>query len=94
MNKENKFGQLVKLRRAEKEIHLKDLGELTGVSMSFWSDVERGNRMPSVEVVLKLAKALKLTEKLKREMLRTYLDVRCAECKYKRCVEKSLSKGA
>jgi len=63
MNK--KFGELVKQYRGNKS--LQTLGCEIGVTASYLSDIEKGNRIPSVDKVDKLIKVFKLTGKAKNQ---------------------------
>lgn len=53
-----KIGQTIKKYRKQKGLTLKELSELTGISISFLSDIERGRRNPSIENAVIIAKAL------------------------------------
>lgn len=45
--------------RKQQKLTLKDLAKLSGVSKSHISAIETGAKMPTIDVVCKLAKALK-----------------------------------
>jgi len=44
--------------RMRKKLSQEKLGELAGVSWTYVSEIERGNRTPSIPIIEKLAKAL------------------------------------
>ena len=44
--------------RTRKKLSQEKLGELAGVSWTYVSEIERGNRTPSIPIIEKLAKAL------------------------------------
>ena len=52
-----------RLRRSRKKLGLtlKDVNELTGLSVSFLSEIERGKTNPSIETVQKLANCYKVS---------------------------------
>ena len=66
MNEKNmRYGQFLRARRISdsRELALKDIAEVLGVSVSFVSDVEQGRRKPYDEVkTQKLIEFLKLSE--------------------------------
>ena len=67
VNKEKKvkekFGDLVKKYRGERS--LKVLGDELGISAAYISDIEKGNRLPSKNIVDKLVKCFNLQSKEK-----------------------------
>ena len=61
----NKFGQLVKQARKEKNMTLKELADLVGMSANEISSIEKGKRVPRVTNISRIAKALEISyEKL------------------------------
>ncbi|WP_088187583.1 helix-turn-helix transcriptional regulator [Desulfosporosinus sp. FKA] len=56
-----KFGEKLKLLRNEREYTLRQLSELTNLSISFISDVENGRRKPSIENLNKIANGLDIS---------------------------------
>jgi len=46
--------------RLEKNLSLSELAKLSGVSKTYTHSIEAGDRMPSIEVICKLAVALKV----------------------------------
>ena len=60
-----KFGELVKKYRGNKS--LQTLGSEIGVTASYLSDIEKGNRIPSVDKVDKLIEVFKLEGKVKNQ---------------------------
>lgn len=57
------FSEKIKKRRKEMGLTLKELGDMTGLSPSYISKIENGERKaPSWEVVVKIEEALQLNE--------------------------------
>ncbi|SEP58197.1 Helix-turn-helix [Microlunatus flavus] len=54
-------GELIADRRRAAELTLRQLADLTGVSNPYLSQIERGLRRPSAEVLQQLAKALRVS---------------------------------
>ncbi len=54
------IGQKIKDRRNELNLSLRDLGELTGLTASFLSQIENGLTEPSISSLQKIATALKV----------------------------------
>jgi len=54
------IGQKIKDRRSELNLSLRDLGEMTGLTASFLSQVENGLTEPSISSLQKIATALKV----------------------------------
>ena len=55
------LGQRLRFLRKEKNLTLKDLSQLAGLSVPYLSDMERGAVNPSVESLHKVAKAFNMT---------------------------------
>lgn len=55
-----KIGERIRTRRKEKELSLRELGEMTGVSASFLSQVENDQVSPSLNSLQSIATALKV----------------------------------
>jgi len=85
--KDNKFGALVKEIRMEWGWNLSEVAETTALSMTFWSDIERGKRLPSFNVVKDFCTYMELSREQSAKLMGTYLEVRCETCKHKRLVE-------
>ena len=54
------FGMAVKERRLEKGISQENLGHLAQVERSHMGKIERGEHMPNLALIMKLAKALSI----------------------------------
>lgn len=54
------IGQKIKERRSEQNLSLRDLGEMTGLTASFLSQIENGLTEPSISSLQKIATALKV----------------------------------
>ena len=54
-------GELIADRRRAAELTLRQLADLTGVSNPYLSQIERGLRRPSAEVLQQLSKALRVS---------------------------------
>jgi transcriptional regulator with XRE-family HTH domain len=52
------FGRAVRKRRRELDLSQENLAERAGLHRNYVSDIERGDRNPSLENIQKLAKAL------------------------------------
>lgn len=55
------LGEYLREQRRQAELSLRQLAELTGVSNPYLSQIERGLRKPSAEVLNQLAKALRVS---------------------------------
>lgn len=67
------FSEKIKKRRKEMGLTLKELGDMTGLSPSYISKIENGERKaPSWEVVVKIEEALQLNE-IRDELRYPYL---------------------
>jgi transcriptional regulator with XRE-family HTH domain len=55
------LGMAIKARRASLGISQEELAHRAGLHRTYVSDVERGTRNPSIEIVAKLASALELS---------------------------------
>jgi len=55
------IGEKLKSLRNEKDYTLKQLAQITGISISFISDIENGRRIPGLENLKKLAEGLGAT---------------------------------
>lgn len=53
------LGQNIKIKRQELDLCQFELAERVGVTQTHISDIERGKRNPSVELLIKIAKAFK-----------------------------------
>ena len=52
------FGRAVRKRRRELDLSQEELAERAGLHRNYISDIERGDRNPSLENIYKLSKAL------------------------------------
>ncbi|MGH3385321.1 MAG: helix-turn-helix domain-containing protein [Nocardioidaceae bacterium] len=55
------LGDYLREQRSQARLSLRQLAELTGVSNPYLSQIERGLRKPSAEVLQQLAKALRIS---------------------------------
>ena len=55
------FGEILRAYRLEKQLTQEQLSERVDVLRSFISSLENGTRQPSLDMVLRLAKALDIT---------------------------------
>ena len=60
-NQLSSLGQFIAAQRRAAELTLRQLAEQTGVSNPYLSQIERGLRKPSAEVLQQLAKALRVS---------------------------------
>jgi transcriptional regulator with XRE-family HTH domain len=67
---ERKFGEFIAAKRIQRNISLRKMAELMGLSAPFWSDIEKGRKNPpKLEKLELLAKHLILTDEDKSIML-------------------------
>ncbi len=57
----NSVGEFIAVQRRAAELTLRQLAEQTGISNPYLSQIERGLRKPSAEVLQQLAKALRVS---------------------------------
>ena len=62
MTSSSDVGRIIKQQRVMRELTLKQLGEMSGVSSSHLGRIERGERFPSARILRKLAEPLGLAE--------------------------------
>ena len=58
MNIKEKFGQKVKVMREEKGISIEHLANISSVDRNYISDIEKGKRNISIEIIEKIVTAL------------------------------------
>lgn len=58
---QKKFGKGIQQLRKERGLTQEDLADLVGVDRSYMGFVERGERNPTLDKIIKIAKALKIT---------------------------------
>ncbi len=64
------FGEFLQAKREAKQITLRKMAELVGISPAFYSDIEKGRRNPpEMEKLEHIAKILTLTDEEKNTML-------------------------
>ena len=57
----NQIGSFIANKRNEKNITIRELNKITGVSIGVISDLENAKSMPRVETIIKLAEALEIS---------------------------------
>lgn len=57
------FSERIKFYREQRNLYQVELAEIVGISTSYISSIEQGLRTPSLKVLKKLAKALKVSPK-------------------------------
>lgn len=62
MEMSNKLGEFIRSVRLEKDISLRKLAEISDVSFSHLSKVERGDHVPSKDIIEKLSASLEVSE--------------------------------
>ncbi|MEM5009328.1 helix-turn-helix transcriptional regulator [Niallia taxi] len=62
MENNNILGEFIRTNRVNKDISLRGLSDITGISFSHLSKIERGEHAPSKDIIADLAKALELSE--------------------------------
>ncbi|MFN8325006.1 MAG: helix-turn-helix transcriptional regulator [Flavobacteriaceae bacterium] len=60
MNIKEKFGQKVKQLREEKGFSIEHLANISNVDRNYISDIEKGKRNVSIEVIEKITKGLEI----------------------------------
>jgi transcriptional regulator with XRE-family HTH domain len=60
----NTFGELVKLKRAEKNLSRSEMARRAGFTPQYAMDIERGNIVPNEDKVERLVNVLDLDERL------------------------------
>lgn len=55
---QKKFGETLRFERRRRELSQEQLALEAEISMTYVGEIERGEKMPSIEVVVRLAKAL------------------------------------
>ena len=58
MNIKEKFGEKVKAMREQKAISIEHLANISNVDRNYISDIEKGKRNPSIEIVEKIITGL------------------------------------
>lgn len=56
-----KFGKKIQELRKERKLTQEDLADVVGVDRSYMGFVERGERNPTLDKLIKIAKALRIT---------------------------------
>jgi len=87
------FGKKIKELRTEANVTLQSVASATSTSATYWSDIERGNRMPVFDVLMRWAFAIELSTEQTQDIARLFLQVRCSECKHKKAVDKLCCPG-
>ncbi len=54
------FGASLRILRKQHKLSLKELSEKTGISVSFLSSIERGEKSPTLDTLLKLSSAFNI----------------------------------
>ena len=60
MDIKKRFGKIVRTRRRALDMSQEDLGEKAELNRGYISDIERGLRNPSLEVIDRIARALRM----------------------------------
>lgn len=58
MNINKELGMRIRYLREQKKMTLEDLSFEAGINKNYLSDLERGNRNPTIKVLVKIAEAL------------------------------------
>jgi transcriptional regulator with XRE-family HTH domain len=58
---QKKFGEALRIERKRLKLSQEQLALEAGISMTYVGEIERGEKMASLEVVVRLAKALGMT---------------------------------
>ena len=68
------IGKRIREKRDEHGLTREKVAEMTGISVNYLGTIERGEKIPRVEVIIKIANALKVTSD---ELLQDVLDQEC-----------------
>lgn len=75
-----KIGEKIKWLRSKKDLRLRDLSEITGLSISFISDIENNRRNPRIDNLEKIADALGVSvDRLTGESAKSLIENRSKE---------------
>ena len=58
---QKKFGEIIRTERTALKLSQEKLAMEAGISMTYMGEIERGEKMASLDVVVRLAKALGMT---------------------------------
>ncbi len=72
MNTNIELGMRVRYLREQKKMTLEDLAFESNVNKNYLSDLERGNRNPTVKILTRIAEALEVTLEELFKGIRTY----------------------
>ncbi len=72
MNTNIELGMRVRYLREQKKMTLEDLAFESNVNRNYLSDLERGNRNPTVKILARIAEALEVTLEELFKGIRTY----------------------
>ncbi len=69
---ENKFGNIIKYIRIDRNLSLRDFAKLCEFSPAYISDLEKNNRKPSTEVIKRISERLAITRDEQKMMMDAY----------------------
>ena len=72
MNVNKELGMRIRYLREQKKMTLEDLSFDADINKNYLSDLERGNRNPTVKVLSKIANALEISLETLFKGIRTY----------------------
>ena len=72
MNINKELGMRIRYLRDQRKMTLEDLSFESNVNKNYLSDLERGNRNPTVKILTKIANALEVTLEELFKGIRTY----------------------
>ena len=72
MNVNKELGMRIRYLREQKKMTLEDLSFEADINKNYLSDLERGNRNPTVKVLSKIANALEISLETLFKGIRTY----------------------
>ena len=72
MNINKELGMRIRYLREQKKMTLEDLSFESNVNKNYLSDLERGNRNPTVKILARIAEALEVTLEELFKGIRTY----------------------
>ena len=72
MNVNKELGMRIRYLREQRKMTLEDLSFESNVNKNYLSDLERGNRNPTVKILTRIAEALEVTLEELFKGIRTY----------------------
>ena len=78
--KESRFGSFLKSMRYNRALTMRDFANVLGISAAYISDLENGNRKPTINLLNKISSSLALTEEESKVMFEAFSYDRLQVC--------------